>query len=450
MNMVTKDEIDNESDNETSEAQLGYFTRSKRRKLENGRENYKKASKNSILKRKIPILFLPNEVLTIILSYLSGNELSENIRLVNKRFQELSGNILNNSFKKIGKTIKTLISSTELSLRCINDDIELKCVLKLLNMLEILNSSYAIVIATVWSFIYKFLKNPDLLYGVAMIDDYNLPSELTKILEMTKKFCVHFDKVIEEPITNFPPQSGCKLIDIFNCAICSRRNIISEKVVGKDSFTGEYCYVFQNSWFVVIPINSSKQSEWFHRRRMMHMRIRRIVLAHNELLLQHNQYERDHILRPDPTLNRTRTPPNSIYTGYGDMGNNFFYYGVMNDGAYMQKFSDELGEEQEQPNGLDQNEVHAVLDQENVDDENNSESNLLYRLPYLGFHVYIKVKCPLSFAPLNFLSTLDGSLVQRLKHNKITEGSVDMKVSFDCMAATYPCLPTHYEYHQTN
>uniref|UniRef100_A0A6P7G426 Uncharacterized protein LOC114337493 n=1 Tax=Diabrotica virgifera virgifera TaxID=50390 RepID=A0A6P7G426_DIAVI len=474
--MDAKEEINNENDNETSETHLGYFTRSKRRKLENGRENYTKASTSTILKRKISILCLPNEVITIILSYLAGNELSKSIRLVSRRFKEISGNMLNNSFKKIGKTINTLISNTELSLRCINEDVELRCVLKLLNMLEILKQSYDIVIATVWryvyneyyvttktclfagklidvyfSFIYKFLKHPNLLYGSAIIDDYNLPSEVTKIVEMTKKFCVHFDKVIEEPISNFPPQSGCKLIDIFNCSQFSNSNVLAEKVVGKDSFVGEYCYFFQNSWFVAIPISSSKQSDWFHRRRMMHMRIRRIVLAHNELFLQQSQYERDLLLRADPTLYRTRAPENSVYTGFGDIGNNFFYYGVMNNGAFRQKFAEQL--EEEGLYGVYPVDVDEVPNQEDVVAESNSESNILYRIPYLGFHAHIRVKCPLSFAPLRFLSTLDGSLVQRLKHNtedKDTEGSVDIKVSFNCMSAAYPCLPTNYEYHENN
>lgn len=71
---------------------------------------------------------------------------------------------------------------------------------------------------------------------------------------------------------------------------------------------------------------------------MMHMRLRRIVLAHNDMFLAHAQYERDSILRSSAQLS-IRKPSNNVYTGYGDAGEVFFFYGVMNEGKVFIVFS---------------------------------------------------------------------------------------------------------------
>ncbi|XP_072391354.1 uncharacterized protein [Diabrotica undecimpunctata] len=466
--MENKEEINIESDNNYNKVNIGYYTRSKRRKLENGGEQYTKASYISVQKRKLSILCLPDEILSVVFKNVSRSDLSENVRLVNHRFKELSERILNISFKKIGTTIINLTSTTELSLQRTDDNMETKCILKLLNMLEILKTQYDMVVATVWRYVYneyyitnkscifagklidvyftfmdKFLQCPYLLYAPAVIREYDLPREITMILQMTKSFCVHFDKVVEEPVINFSKQYGCKIIDLVDCTQFAKRTIIHEQIVGKDRFVGEYYYYFRNSWFISFPIESAKNSDWYQYIRMMHMRLRRIVLAHNEMFLQQNQYERELQFRPDTMFSKTRKPGNNSYTGYGDIGNNFFYYGVMNDGAYIQKFGPVEDQDQEQ-----QIEFDEFLDQEDFP-EDISEHSTLYGIPYLGFHMHIKVKCPLACAPLNFLITLDEQLLQEMKRKKHTDGVVDMKVLFDCESACYPRLPTTYEYHQT-
>lgn len=66
------------------------------------------------------------------------------------------------------------------------------------------------------------------------------------------------------------------------------------------------------------------------------MRLRRIILAHNDMFLAHAQYERDLILRPTAQITLKR-PGNNVYTGYGDAGDVFFFYGVMNKGGDISK-----------------------------------------------------------------------------------------------------------------
>jgi hypothetical protein len=65
------------------------------------------------------------------------------------------------------------------------------------------------------------------------------------------------------------------------------------------------------------------------KQRMMHMRIRRIILAHTEMFMQQQQYERELLVRSYPTMKK---PSVVVYTGYGDVHDTFFCYGAMNDG----------------------------------------------------------------------------------------------------------------------
>lgn len=63
----------------------------------------------------------------------------------------------------------------------------------------------------------------------------------------------------------------------------------------------------------------------------MYMRLRRIVISHSEMTMEYNQYKRETLIRTKPA-SRIRKPINSVYTGYGEVGEKFFYYGVMNEG----------------------------------------------------------------------------------------------------------------------
>lgn len=63
----------------------------------------------------------------------------------------------------------------------------------------------------------------------------------------------------------------------------------------------------------------------------MYMRLRRVVVSHTEMHLEYEQFKREDMLRPN-RFSRLKKPINSVYTGYGEVGRKFFYYGVMNTG----------------------------------------------------------------------------------------------------------------------
>ncbi|KAG5894868.1 hypothetical protein JTB14_023717 [Gonioctena quinquepunctata] len=262
--MDNSEEIYDESDQETTDPPVGYYTRSKRRKLNNNTEECTVNYRDSFVrKRKNPIMFIPTEMLEAVFTHISYHELSQTVRLVNRRFKIIAENMLNRAYKKIEKTLDTLTRSTEISTAYTQDDMEIKCVTKLLNLLEILKMQYILVIGTIWRYVYneyyrapessmyaghlidayhlfvwKFSHNPNSLYSPAVIRDYALPTEVTRIIQMTKNFCVHFDKVSEEPQEACLVNSGCKVIDIVNCAKFIQKVVTVEKA-NEDCFEAQ-------------------------------------------------------------------------------------------------------------------------------------------------------------------------------------------------------------------
>ncbi|VEN58020.1 unnamed protein product [Callosobruchus maculatus] len=239
--------------------------------------------------------------------------------------------------------------------------------------------------------------------------------------------------------------SGCKIVDLLDAATFVQKTTINERST-KDSFVGQYTYFFRNGWFVALPCPSAKEMDWPQRQRMMHMRLRRLVLAHNDMFLQQAQYERELILRPVPN-SRIKKPGNNVYTGYGDVGHIFFYYGVMNDGAFAQKFAtDEDNDEEENDEEIDVGAAQEV-NPANLP-QINSDDDIFYRIPYLGLRMTLDVKCPLSYAPQSFLAKMSDIDLKQLKDNPKTSRKVEtrIRVIFQCEGASYPRLPTMYDY----
>ncbi|XP_050315451.1 uncharacterized protein LOC126749890 [Anthonomus grandis grandis] len=216
------EEITDESDHEQQQQQQqesprGYYTRAKRRRLsEQFPQDREDASSSSssyrvpeVSKRKNPIMFVPTEVLQSIFKHLTYHELSSKVRLVNRRFKIVAEDLLNLGYKRIQRKFRALIASTEVALRCIEDDMETKCIARLLSLLEVLNLQYAVVLSTIWRYVYndlykckstcmyagliidtheaffwKFVHCPNQLYSPAVIKEYTYPPEVTKIIQM--------------------------------------------------------------------------------------------------------------------------------------------------------------------------------------------------------------------------------------------------------------------------
>lgn len=61
-----------------------------------------------------------------------------NVRLVNRRFKIVVENIMNCGFKNVEKQLATLKKSIAFSLAYTQEDMEIKCLSKLLSMLDLL------------------------------------------------------------------------------------------------------------------------------------------------------------------------------------------------------------------------------------------------------------------------------------------------------------------------
>lgn len=456
-----------ESDNDI-EAQLGYYTRSKRRRLDDDQEECTSAATDSpTRKRKHPISYVPIEVLQAVFKYISYHELSQNVRLVNRRFKIIAEDMLNCEFKQIEKRINLFLKNVEISLGYTSDHKEFRCLTKLLNMLEILKTHYKVVVATVWRYVFndyyqvertcmyggelidvirqffqKFVVHPELLYGPAVEHDWNLPSEIIKVCQLAKQFCIHFDKVNEETQPDVITNSGCKIVDIIDAAQFAEKRICEKRENG--NFIGQYNYFLPNSWLVAVPTISTKAMTIKLKQRTMHMRLRRIIWAHNEMYLQQFQYDREIGLGPEAADDFVlKRPGNNIYTGYGEVENTFFYYGVMNDGAYTSKF------EQSDDNDDEDNEQEIDVEENEIEPNRlNSDEDILYTIPRLGLSITVYVTCHPAYAPLRYLNSLDEETRRKLKRmTRSTEiPRHQIKTVFKCEGASYARLPTYFSY----
>lgn len=97
-----------------------------------------------------------------------------------------------------------------------------------------------------------------------------------------------------------------------------------------------------NAWFIVFNIPLEAIASSTVKQRLMHLRVRRIVVAHTDSFMPEFQYARECIFRQNATI-QCRLPSAYVYTGYGEASDQMFYYGAMNDSMYphmgVQKFS---------------------------------------------------------------------------------------------------------------
>ncbi|XP_060521458.1 uncharacterized protein LOC132699027 isoform X2 [Cylas formicarius] len=389
------------------------------------------------------------------------------VRQVNRRFKVVAEDRLNLVFKKIEATLDALINAVEISLGYTRDNMEISCITKLLNMLEILKLQYTIIIATIWryvyngyyktckssmyagliidtfdAFIWKFKVCPNLLYGPAILNAYSLPPEVSGIILMTKQFCVHFDKINEERLPDSLVLSGCKILDILNCSRFADKRLHFERQHGS-TYQAKYSFFFKNSWFMAVPIISAKRVELSQKQRLMHMRLRRIVLAHNDMNLQQEQFCRENLIRPrSPTT--IKAPGSNVYTGFGDVEDIFYYYGVMNEAAYAQRFGSD--------DDMDEDGFEDAVDLDQDENQHieliavNSNDDVLYSFSHLGFKVDVNVDCPLAYAPLIYLKNLPLRDTRKLMNHTAYHGDTRIGLNFECYGANYLRLPVKYNY----
>ncbi|KRT83646.1 hypothetical protein AMK59_3295 [Oryctes borbonicus] len=465
-NLLKQETLDDFCNDESAEEKV-YMLR-KRIRLSTGQSSANRSPyvyKRSY-KRKNPIMHLPTELLYKIFSFLPNEELAKSVRLVNHRFRTVAQFLLNVNFRQLLKRLENIKAMIVDSIHHTQDDMEMRCMCKMLGTLELLMFYHNLIKSTLWRYIYfqkpisslcmyagsildlydtvlrQFVTEPHIIYSPGIVRDYVRPfqcynpidyqrfwfkalsKEVKEICSSSKAFALYFDRVSEMPVNTNSLCSGCKILDILDSATDVTRTVISQKLMG-NTLVLKVKYYFTNSWFVAFDIPEEKSKLWNEEQRVMYMRLRRIVVSHSEMTMEYNQYKREAMIRAKPT-SRIRKPINSVYTGYGEVGEKFFYYGVMNEGAYLNKFE---VEDVEQGNGDD-----------------------VYDVPFLGLDISVELRCPIQLAPCKIIESYE-------KHNqnlrdtivssprKRLKGLFEMKVDFECLAAEYPRLPTNYCYY---
>lgn len=129
-------------------------------------------------------------------------------------------------------------------------------------------------------------------------------------------------------------------------------------------------------------------------------------------------------------------PACSVYTGYGENSNKFFFYGAMNDGAYHKRF---FYENEDANDGISDEEDQQQEEDYELNAHEGSETTV-YNVPKLGLQILVNVKCPINLAPYVFLKS-HGS-----KKRRLTGGPFYMHLHFICPGACYPRLPEEYHH----
>ncbi|KAI4457103.1 f-box-like domain superfamily [Holotrichia oblita] len=222
-------------------------------------------------RRKNPIMHLPTELLYKIFSFLSNEELGKTVRLVNHRFRTVAQFLLNTNFRQLLKRLEDIKAMIVDSIHHTHDDMETRCMCKMLGTLELLMFYHSIIKSTLWRYLYfqkpvsnlcmyagsildlyntvlkQFVTEPHIIYSPGILRDYALSKEVKEICSSSKAFALYFDRISEMPINANPLCSGCKILDILDSATDVNRTVISQKLIGntltlKSSlYPGKYC-----------------------------------------------------------------------------------------------------------------------------------------------------------------------------------------------------------------
>ncbi|XP_049817317.1 uncharacterized protein LOC109608816 isoform X2 [Aethina tumida] len=345
------------------------------------------------------------------------------------------------------KLIATFLEVTKTT----QNDSQLKIYCKLINILEFLNTEHALTMATIWRYVYndyyktetssmyagllldkleallsKISKSPLDAFKVSTLSHEHLPKEVSNVISMNKTFCNFFDRTNEYAARHALVHSGSKIADILECANFATKTIVYEKCI-ENLFTAKYVYFFKRSWFIAFPMEDVLETSRKTKQKMMHLRLRRMVWAHNLMFMPQAQYDRECLIRPNGNV---LEPHPNVYTGYGDKEDILFFYGVMNDGAYRLKYQDDLDDD----------------DEERPEIIEGSPSD---RVPNLGLSVELSIDCPIKYSPLKFLKSFPQEKIKSLKNNNEVCGT---KIQLKCVweGAKRLRLEEEYNYNFTS
>lgn len=355
---------------------------------------------------------LPPEVLEMVLRLLPLCDVAQSVRLVSRRCSTVSTSVLNAAFLTAGIRLEGVMSHVEAHMPRVTTESELLACSRTFNALELVRAQYRMLRAVTWRYTHPPRReNPPQLcfYAGALIDDLDrllrmararplafggasnsTESGVSRFVALCKRFMNYFEKVSERRVNKSPLVSGCKAVDVLDC-LAEGRDVLAFRVAsgrggcGNGAVSMRLRYVMRRAWFTCLEVPAAPdENSWRDEQRFMYLRLRRLVGSVNEHLFEKSHYDRERLLR-SPALPSPRAPPASTYSGYGEYGGQFFYYGNMNKFAFESKFKSTVTGDWEDP--------------ENPDDPEESEEDRVGP-PCFDLVVGVELRCSPELAPL--------------------------------------------------
>ncbi|XP_020300155.1 uncharacterized protein LOC109863898 isoform X2 [Pseudomyrmex gracilis] len=304
---------------------------------------------------------LPLEILSIILKMLTLHEVACIVRLVSRRCSDIAATVLNSEFLVAGIRLETAIKRTESLMNSAETDAELLERSEIFNALELVRSQYRMLKAVTWRYTHSRSRgssSTSCFYGGRVLDNLNcllrnilnpcsenfsnlLSYDLQIFTLNCENFMDHFEKVTERKMNKSALISGCKIVDVLDC-LGEGRQVLSSRILsrtGNPVISMQLRYVLRRAWFTCLKIpNANNEHCWRDKQRYMYLRLRRLVNSFNKHLFHKLHHERNLVHRKRELSSLRKPPPASTYSGYGDYGGQFFYYGNMNKYAYENRF----------------------------------------------------------------------------------------------------------------
>ncbi|KAJ9577345.1 hypothetical protein L9F63_006089 [Diploptera punctata] len=360
----------------------------------------------------IGITDLPKDVLSEVFQYFSYENVAVQLRPVCRQFSIVATSVLNSGFAKLGPKISRAMVCTETGMNLAESETEVLIMSRCYNALEIIKNEYLLLRAVTWRYVCNpFTPAEPLacLYPGELLDSFikllrlsgDSPTELSKdfiyrniitsdlgkLRDQAKKFMNHFEKYTERKINYNYCVSGTKIIDLLDTFMNTDGRKNTYKQVEETPETG-YCritayYRVKRSWFTALKVLDEGERNWSDEQRYMYMRLRRLIANNNVYILEQMHTERQNTLQLI-----TNSCQSSTYSGYGEYGGYFFFYGNMNLRAFQANY------------------------RSNNENENSSDSDDEGSVPVpstippqscLDLEFTAEIDCPFELAPVKYL-----------------------------------------------
>ncbi|XP_035725233.1 uncharacterized protein LOC118442994 [Vespa mandarinia] len=390
---------------------------------------------------------LPPEILEIVLRLLPLHDVATAVRLVSRRCSNVATIVLNTSFLIAGTKLESVMKHTETMIMKVKTGADLLTFSRVFNILEMVMAQYKMLRAVTWR--YTHPSKPEkfsrlCFYAGSLLDNLNNllhraincpvslfglhppDSSIIFFISDCKRFMNYFEKNSECKVNRSVLVSGCKAIDVLDCLAEGRQvlsfNILSNEGIKNDIISMKLKYVIKRAWFTCLKIPSiPDENSWKDQQRFMYLRLRRLVSSVNEHYYENLQYERE-LLFQEPSIPPPRIPPVSTYSGYGEYGGQFFYYGNMNKYAYESKIKS-----------------LPVTDHENAQDDIEK----IHGTPCFNLIIAVELKCSLELAPFTVRTLLQSNELE-IYTKTPNRPELYLKLDIMCPASLANRLPGNF------